>query len=160
MRPIRLKISGLADATGYTRYQMRGLLQEVFTSRRFGTKEGSQRTYSPQELNVVAVVCAIERDYVVDRKRLALVADALREVLSGPRTANRNARLLVTFTPPTATYLDRDTPPAAEGLLIRLGPIFAQVDEYMSGSSSEKAQPILPLRPAIATGRRGGARNR
>ena len=155
MRPIRLKISELADATAYTRYQMRGFLQEVFTAHPLGTKTGAQRSYTPQDLGVVAVVCAIERDYAVDRKKLALVSDALRKVLSGPRNPNRSARLLITFTPPTVAYLDRDTPPTAEGILIRLGPIFARVDEYMSGVSSETTQPILPLRPSIATGRRG-----
>jgi len=162
MRPIRLKISDLADATGYTRYQIRGLLQEVFAAHPLGKKAGAQRTFSPQDLGVVAVICAIERDYAVDRRRLALAADAIRRVLSGPRTANRGARLLLGFTPPNAAYLDRETLPDAEGLLIRLGPIFAKVDEYLgvSGSSPENAQPILPLRPSIATGRRGVARNR
>ena len=162
MRPIRLKISDLADATGYTRYQIRGLLHEVFAGHPLGKKAGAQRTYSPPDLGVIAVVCAIERDYAVDRRRLAVVSDTLRRVLSGPRTANRSARLLLSFTPPTATYLDHETPPDAEGLLVRLGPIFARVDEYLgvSGSSPANAQPILPLRPSIATGRRGVARNR
>lgn len=162
MRPIRLKISDLADATGYTRYQVRGLLQEVFATHPLGRKAGAHRTFSPQDLGVVAVVCAIERDYAVDRRRLALVADVLRRVLSGPRTANRSARLLVSFVSPNAAYVDRDTSPDAEGLLLRLGPIFAKVDEYLgvSGSSPQNAQPILPLRPSIATGRRGVTRNR
>jgi hypothetical protein len=161
MRRIRLKISEVAEATGYTRYQMRGLLKEAFPRNALGKKTGSQRTYSPQDLGVIAVVCAIEREYAVDRKKLALVADVLRDVLSGPRMANRDARLLVTFTPPTATYVDREMP-LGEGLLVRLGPIFARVDEFLgvSGSSPETAQPSLPLRPTIVTGRRGGARGR
>jgi hypothetical protein len=162
MRPIRLKISELAAATGYTRYQLRGLLSEVFLSHSLGKKAGSQRTFSPQDLGVVAVICAIERDYAIDRKKLALIAEHLRRALSGPRTASRNARLVLTFNPPSAAYLDSDAY-VPQGLLIALGPIFAQVDEYLGASSlasAEPEQPILPLRPAIATGRRGGARNR
>jgi hypothetical protein len=162
MRPIRLKISELADATGYTRYQLRGLLKEVFVNHPLGKKAGAQRTFSPQELGIVAVLCAIERDYAIDRKKLALVADDLRRALSGPRTANRNARLVLSFNPPTATYSETDAA-VPQGLLIALGPIFAQVDEYLgvSGSSrTEPTQPILPLRPASATARRGGTRNR
>lgn len=162
MRPIRLKISELADATGYTRYQLRGLLSEVFVSHPLGKKAGAQRTFSPQDLGVVAALCAIERDYAIDRKKLALVAEDLRRALSGPRTANRNARLMLTFNPPSAVYLNIDAF-VPEGLLVALGPIFAQVDEYLGVSgpaSAEPKQPILPLRPAIATARRHVARNR
>lgn len=161
MRPIRLKISKLADATGYSRYQIRGLLKEVFPAHPLGKKAGSQRTFSSQELSVVAVLCAIERTYAIDRKKLALVGEALRRVLSGPRIANRDACLLVSFTPPSATYLDREGP-SVEGLHVRLGPIFAAVDEYLgvSGSSAESAQAILPLRPSIATSRRSGSQRK
>jgi hypothetical protein len=161
MRPLRLKISDLAEATGYTRYQVRGLLEEAFPGAILGKKVGSQRTFSSQDLLVVAVVCEIEREYGVERRKLAVVADALRRTLTVPRGANRDARLLLTFTPPTATYIEPNTP-VAEGLLVRLGPVFAKVDEFMgvSGPSEHAAQAPLPLRPTLASGRRGSSRTR
>jgi hypothetical protein len=161
MRPIRLKISELADATGYTRYQMRGLLEDAFSGPTFGKKVGSQRTFSPRDLLVVAVVCEIEREYGVERKKLAVATDALRQALTVPRPVNREARLLLTFTPPTATYVEPNTS-ITEGLLVRLGPVFAKVDEYMgvSGTGEHAAQAQLPLRPTLASGRRRGSRSR
>lgn len=165
MRPIELKISELAVVTEYSRFQVDGLLKQVFANS-LGKKAGSQRTFSPQDLLVAAVACEIEQKYGVERKKLALVGDALRQTLTGPRRANREARLLVTFSPPVATYLVPDAA-VAEGLVVKLSGLFAKVDEFLgvSGPSRESAQAILPLKPAIVnvnvTARRGsGSRSR
>lgn len=87
---------------------------------------------------------------------LARVREPLRQALNGPRPANRDARLLVTFAPPAVTYLEPNAQ-VEEGLVLKLGPQFTKVDEYLgvSGSSENSAQVALPLRPTIATGRRG-----
>jgi len=159
MRHVRLKISDLAAVTGYTRFQMRGLLSEVFPHP--GRKKGaaaSQRTFSPHDLLVIAVACEIERKYGVKRALLALVGEALRKTLTGPRAANRNARLVVTFAPPEVTYLVSEAP-VSEGLVLMLGGLFAKVDEYLgvSGSANDSNQTDLPLTPALVRGHRGGS---
>lgn len=162
MRPIRLKVSAIEAVTGYSRFQLRGLLAEVFPNPARGKRTGAHRTFSRQELLMAAVVCEIEQKYGVERKKLATAAEALRCELTGPRAANRDARLLITFTPPTVKYLDNGVP-LTEGLIVRLGPLFEKVDEYLGASSPSRdtAQSILPLRPTIATGsRRGGSRSR
>src|SRR5216683_896479 len=152
MRRIQLKISDLATVSGYTRFQMHGLLDEVFPARKRGKGTASQRTFSPHDLLVVTVACEIERKYGVKRAVLALASESIREALRGPRTANRDARLLVTFTPPTATYLVPDAT-VREGLVLELGGLFAKVDEYLgvAGPSNESAQAVLPLSPAMVT---------
>lgn len=157
MRHVRLKISDLATVTGYTRFQMRGLLDEVFPNPERGKGTASQRIFSPHDLLVVTVACEIEQKYGVKRAVLALVSEVLRETLTGPRTASRDARLAVTFMPPTATYLVPDAT-VPEGLVLALGTLFAKVDEYLgvAGPSSDSAQAVLPLSPAIVTAHRGG----
>ena len=161
MRPIELKISELAAVTDYSRFQLDGLLKQVFANS-LGKKAGSQRTFSPHDLLVVAVVCEIEQKYGVGRKTLALASVALRRTLTGPRGANRDARLLITFSPPAAVYLAADAP-VAEGLVVRLGTLFAKVDEFLgvSGPGREGVQTALPLNPGIvATQRTSSPRGR
>jgi hypothetical protein len=155
---LRLRVSDLANVTGYSRFQIRGLLAEVFQDPPLGRKSGSQQTFSPQELLVVAVVCEIEKIFGVGRKRLALVSEALRATLTGPRSVNRGAKLLLTFAPPAAKYLDDDVG-VIEGLVVQLGPKFAKVDEYLgvSGTAYTSLQAELPMHPVIATAR-GGSR--
>lgn len=156
MRHVRLKISDLAAVTGYTRFQMRGLLDGVFPHPNRRKVTASQQTFSPHDLLVVAVVCEIEQKYGVKRPVLALIGETLRKTLTGPRAANRDARLLVIFTPPTVTYLLPETE-VREGLVLTLGSLFAKVDEYLgvSGSGVDGDQTTLPLTPAIIRSHRG-----
>lgn len=154
MRPLKLKISDLAAVTEYTRFQVDGLLKQVFANS-LGKKAGSQRSFSPQDLLVAAIACEIEQKYGVGRKTLALASEALRRTLTAAREANWHARLLVTFSPPTATYLHPDAP-VEEGLVVRLDVVFARIDEYLgvSRSNSESMQGTLPLNPGIVSSRR------
>lgn len=162
MGAIEFKINDLAKVTGFSRFQLDGLLKQVFGTAPLGKICGSQRKFSRQDLVVVVVACEIERKFRVERRALAQVAELLRQVLTGPRGANRGARLLLTLLPPVVTYLEHDTAAVEEGLVVRLGPLFARVDEYLgvAGPSPDTAQAVLPLRPAIAAGRRRASRNR
>lgn len=158
MPAIQLKISDLAAVAGYTRFQMRGLLNDVFPEPARGKRTRSHRTFSPQDLLLITVACELERTYGVKRGVLALISEPLRQALNGPRAANREARLVVTFTPPMATYLVPEAP-VTEGLVLALGPLFARVDEYLgvAESSRDSGQAVLALSPAIVTNRRGGS---
>jgi len=163
MPAVELWISDLATVANYTRFQMHGLLSQVFPGpARGGKRARSQRTFSPQDLIVVTVACELERKFGVKRNMLASVSKPLRQALTGPRKASREARLVVTFTPPTATYLEPDAP-VTEGLVLALGRLFERVDEYLGvpGSSRDGGQAVLPLSPSIVTNRRvGGPRAR
>jgi hypothetical protein len=161
MPRIQLKISDLASVADISRFQVDGLLKDVFSECPLGRKaRGSHRTFSPQELLIFVVACEIEQKFGVKRSMLALAGEHLRQALVGPRQANREARLVVTFSPPTATYLE-PAAPAYQGIVVQLGPLFAKVDEYLGVSGPNRdSNPMLPLRPVIATGRRGSSRNR
>ena len=158
MRAFQLKISDVASVTGYTRFQIHGLLDEVFTGpTRAAKKARSHRIFSPRDLIAITVVCELERKYGVKRSVLRSVGDPLRRALTGPRNPNREARLVVTFTPPTATYVEADAT-VAEGVVLPLGPLFAKVDEYLGVAESGRdgGQAVLALRPAVVTNRSGG----
>ena len=158
MGALELKISGLATLTGYTRFQMHGLLDEVFPGpTRTAKKARLHRTFSPRDLIAIAVVCELERKYGVKRSVLRSVGDPLRRALNGPRNSNREARLVVTFTPPTATYVESGGT-VAEGVVLPLGPLFAKVDEYLGVAESNRdgGQGVLALSPAVLINRRGG----
>jgi hypothetical protein len=159
VRRIQLKISDFARVADITRFQVDGLLKDVFSNRPLGKKRsGSHRIFTPQDLLVFVVAREIEQKYGVKRSVLALVGEQLRQVLTGPRPASRESRLSITFVPPSATYLDPGAP-TEEGVVVRLGPLFAKVDEYLGVSGPNRdSTPILPLRPVIATGRRGSSR--
>lgn len=117
----------------------------------------SQQTFSSHDLLIVAVACEIEQRYGVKRPVLALIGEELRKTLTGPRVVNRDARLVVSFTPPTVTYLLPDTD-VREGLVLPLGGLFAKVDEYLgvSGFGVDGDQTTLPLTPAVVRSHRGG----
>jgi hypothetical protein len=151
----------LTQVTGYTRFQLDGFLEQVFTDVGIGNRSRVQRTFTPQDLLLVAVMCEVEHRYGIDRKKLAKVAHALRKTLAVPRPANRNARLLLSFEPPAAQYLDSDAL-VAEGIVLPLGSIFAEVDEYLGVSTRAiaPAQSSLRLPPTMATVRRSGSRER
>jgi len=161
MRRIQLKISDFARVADITRFQADGLLEEVFSSRPLGRKgSGSHRTFTPHELLVFVVAHEIEQKYGVKRSVLAVVGEHLRQALNRPRPASREARLAITFAPPSATYLEPEVP-IEEGIVVRLGPLFEKADEYLGVSGpSRDSNRILPLRPVIAAGRRGGSRIR
>jgi hypothetical protein len=154
MMPVQLKISDLALVTGYTRFQVDGLIKQVF-GQSLGKIAGAQRTYSPRDLLVVAVASQIEQRFATDRKALARVGDALRAALNGPRSANRDARLVVTFDPPSVVYLDRPVA-VEEGIVIKLGSVFAKVDGFLglSGNEDMGAQSPLPMAPTLVSGKR------
>lgn len=154
MLSVQLKISDLAQVTGYTRFQIDGLIKQVF-GQSLGKMTGAQRTYSPQDLLVVAVASQIEERFATDRKALAQVGNALRAVLNGPRSANRDAKLVVTFVPPSVVYLDRSMA-VEEGIVIKLGAVFAKVDGFlgMSGREQIGTQAPLPIAPTLVARRR------
>lgn len=157
MRPIQLKISDLARVADITRFQARGLLEEVFATEAFGrTSGGAHRTFTPQEMLVYVVAHEVEHKYGVKRSSLALIGEHLRKALMGPRPASREARLLVMFTPPSATYLESGSQ-VVEGIVLRLGPLFARVDEYLGVSGVRVESNLeLPFPSVIATARAGG----
>lgn len=125
-----LTMCDLLAISGYTRDQMRGLLEALpaYASRNSQVRVAKQ--YTAQDLLVVRACSQLESRYGFQRGAVAGFSDVLRSVLSGPRPLSTTARLLFTFEPLNVRYVEA-TEAIEEGLLIPLAPIFHAVDEYL-----------------------------
>ena len=125
-----LTMVDLLAISGYTRDQMRGLLDAMpaYTSR--NTQARVAKQYTAQDLLLVRTCTQLESRYGLQRSTVAGFSDVLRSVLSGPRQGSSTARLLLTFDPADVRYVGT-TEFVEEGLLIPLAPVFQAVDEYL-----------------------------
>lgn len=125
-----LTIADLLAISGYTRDQMRGLLDAMPSYASRNTQVRVAKQYTAQDLLVVRTCSQLELRYGLQRGAVASFSDGLRSALSGPRPVSATARLLLTFGPPNVRYVE-DTESIDEGLMVPLAPIFQAVDEYL-----------------------------
>jgi hypothetical protein len=125
-----LTMSDLLAVSGYTRDQMRGLLDAIPTYAVRDTKARIAKQYTAHDLLVLAACARLENRYGLQRATVAGFSEQLRQVLSGPRPISTAAHLLLTFEPPEVRYVEEPLG-LLEGLLIPLPPIFQAVDEYL-----------------------------
>ena len=155
-----LTMADLLAISGYTRDQMRGLLDAVpvFASRKVAVRVAKH--YTAQDLLLVRTCTQLEIRYGLQRGTVAVFSTALRSVLSGPRHVSKTARLLLSFDPPDVQYLEA-TDGFEEGLLVPLAPIFQAVDDYLLpgtaqlnwqqrklGFVPQSVEPAAPLEPS------------
>jgi len=125
-----LTMADLLAISGYTRDQMRGLLDAMPAYASRNTQVRVAKQYTAQDLLVVRTCSQLESRYGLQRGAVAGLSDALRSTLSGPRPVSATARLLLTLDPPDVRYVEV-TESIEEGLLVPLAPIFRAVDEYL-----------------------------
>lgn len=125
-----LTMSDLLAISGYTRDQMRGLLDAMPAYASRNTQVRVAKQYTAQDLLVVRTCSQLESRYGLQRGTVAGFSDRLRSVLSGPRPVSATARLLLTFDPSEVRYVEAPEG-IYEGLLVPLAPIFQAVDEYL-----------------------------
>lgn len=125
-----LTMADLLAISGYTRDQMRGLLDAMPAYASRNTQVRVAKQYIAQDLLVVRTCSQLESRYGLQRGAVAGFSDGLRSALSGPRPVSATARLLLTFDPPNVRYVE-DTESIDEGLMVPLAPIFQAVDEYL-----------------------------
>lgn len=125
-----LTMADLLAISGYTRDQMRGLLDAIPAYASRNTRVRVAKQYSAQDLLLVRTCSQLECHYGMQRGAVAGFSDALRSVLSGPKPVSATARLLLTFDPADVRYVEA-TDSIEEGLLVPLAPIFQAVDEYL-----------------------------
>ncbi len=151
----QLTMADLVAITGYTRHQLRGLLDLALPGR---TGKGARiaREFRPQELIHVATMVELETRFGVNRSHVAKIAKRLGHVLSGPREQTRMARLVVSFEPPQVTYA-AELIPTIDGVVMSLGPVFERVDRYVDSAGGATLQEQLSLGPTLlhAASRRG-----
>lgn len=131
MGSIAITAADIGKVTGYTRNQVRGLLDKLPGYAELEAAPGVAREYSRSDLLVLAVIHHLEARVRVHRDALAAIVTAVKGELSGPKTINRDARLVVSVDPPAASYLAAVSTPVQEGIVIALGPIFERVDGHL-----------------------------
>jgi hypothetical protein len=155
----KLTAADVQKVTGYSRNQLRGLLDELPAYSGQAPSVRIAREFTPHDLIVLSVVSILESRVGLRRRAIVAISELLRKVLSGPKKVNRGARLMVSFDPPLVSYIASGLP-SRDGVLISLGPIFERVDRYLgyADSASAQLQPNLRLGPTlISTERRKGA---
>ena len=121
----------IRKVTGYTRDQVRGLLDKLPGYAELEAKQGVAREYSPSDLLILTVIHHLEAKVCVHRNALATIVSVVKKELSGPKTVNPDARLVISIDPPAASYLADASTPVQEGIVVALGPIFKRVDGYL-----------------------------
>lgn len=127
-RPIT--VSDLLAVTGYTRDQMRGLLDALPAYASRDTKVRIAKQYAAQDLLVITTCSLLELRYGLQRSAVAGFSEQLASVLSGPRPVSSSPYLLLTFEPREVQYLET-LDEIQEGLLVPLNPVFFVVDCYL-----------------------------
>lgn len=140
-----LKTSDVYKVAGFTRNQLRGLLDELgYTSE--GTPETHQRVarrFSQHDFLVMIVACELDKTFALKRTAIAALVPKIAQELAGPRPVAKAPKLVLTACPPTARYLDGDAN-IAQGFVLSLIDIFARVDEHilqLQGASSASPPP-------------------
>lgn len=125
-----LTMADLLAITGYTRDQMRGLLDAMPAYASRNTQVRVAKQYTAQDLLVLRTCSQLESRYGLQRGAVAGFSDGLRSALSGPKPVSATPRLLLTFDPFDVRYVEA-TERIEEGLLVPLAPIFQAVEEYL-----------------------------
>ncbi len=143
MIPRKLTVDDLCKVSGYSRHQLRRLLEALpaYNGETVGPRVA--REFLARDLTVISVLFVLEQSFHINRNIFAQLIEQLSSTLSGPKPANRLALLHLSFSPISIRYATADTS-VAEGVLISLGPIFEKVDTYLS-SDLPAAQQMLNL---------------
>lgn len=108
------------------------------------------REFRPQEFLLIAVMAELETRLGVKRSYVVAIAKSLSEALSGPRASNREARLVVTFDPPSVRYSD-DPNPSLDGIVMSLKAVFERVDPYVAALTVQPTQALRFAPMALQT---------
>jgi hypothetical protein len=132
----KLTVFDLCNVSGYQRDVLQHALRQLPPYSTQHVEPRKARVFRPHDLIVVAVMFALETKFAVRRKELGKISEQLYNCLNGPRLTSRDPVLTLAFDPPIVQYLEAATP-SDEGIVLRLCPIFARVDQYLLGEPSE-----------------------
>lgn len=159
MRPRKITVVDVCAVTGYERDQLQALLKELPPYNGYATKPRVAREFTPHDVISLCIVYELEVGYGIKRKMIGKISEMLRHALSGPKTVASNARLCISFNPPSALYIP-DMEIEYDGIYISLKEIFERADQYLSygGSFFKVEQSELKLPPvALPTSVKGSA---
>jgi|APLak6261692095_1056202.scaffolds.fasta_scaffold14569_1 hypothetical protein len=147
MQPRKLTVVDVCAVTGYQRDSLQTVLKELPPYNEYAKKPRIAREFTPNDIIALCVIYELEIHYGVKRKMIGKISEMLSHTLSGPKPVASNAKLCISFTPPSVIYttsvdLNHD------GIYLSLKGVFERADQYLSyGGSifrSEQAELMLP----------------
>lgn len=152
--PVKLTAKDVCELTGWSRDQLRGVLEELPPYRDWKSSERVARQFSASDLMFFALVAHLEQTICLRRSAIQQVALALRELLSKPVALNNDGIVFIGLTPPRVEFL-AGSPPSESGILVRLAPVARRVHEFFGVHVVEgpHKQVTLKLGPAVVSRR-------
>lgn len=148
----RLKAVDVYRAVNYTRNQFRGLLAELHYrfEEEFETQPRVARTFSSLDFLVILIACELDSRIGLKRGIIASLLPAIAHELSGPRPVANNPKLVLTFNPPTASYIDHEVM-IEDGIVLRLARVLAVAggQSERMGEYAQSAQGSLNFGPTL-----------
>ncbi len=144
-----LTIADVCRVTGRSRYELRGLLDGALVEK---ASQGARvaREFTPHELLVIATMIDLEVRLGIKRSYVISISKQLSQVLSGPRLVNPEARLVITFLPPSVSYVSSAVP-EEDAVVLSLGAIFERVDRYIAEGTVPASQAQFHFGPQSVT---------
>jgi hypothetical protein len=126
-----ITITDLSQVTGYSRHQLRGLLDELpmYKIRSEGARIA--KNYSAHDMVLIALCCRLETQHGLKRQSIVAIASEIAQALSRPNRIVKSAKLLLTYNPIQVEYCEQTIEVGDDALVIALEPIFAIVNEHL-----------------------------
>jgi hypothetical protein len=120
----------VCEVTGYSRSQLRWLLEELPPYCKRKPAPRVARVFTPQDLSILSVIFLLENTYGMRRDAVIQVAELIGDALSGPKEVSSTSRLLISVIPLHVTYVDVNLD-GVDGIFVSLDPVFSKVDGYL-----------------------------
>jgi hypothetical protein len=151
--PRKLTASNVYEVTGYSRQELRLILEALPYYREQESYPRKAREFSRHDLIVLGITQALETRYGMRKDAIAAVFDRLRAALLGPKRQNSQAHLHISIDPPAVSYKETPTK-CSDGILVPLETIFARVDNHLSSHPGSVREQRDVVRPAVVSIRR------
>ncbi len=151
--PRKLTAADVFEVTGYSRQELRLVLEALPYYREQKSYPRRAREFSRHDLIALGVVQALEVRCGMRKDAIAAVFDLLRTALLGPKRQNSQAHLFISIDPPAVSYKEAPTK-GSDGILVPLGPIFARVDQHLGSHPGSIRDQRDALSPTLLSGRR------
>jgi len=126
----KITASDVCIVTGYSRNELRWLLNELPPYCNTKPSPRVAREFTAKDLSVLSVVFVLENSYGMRLSAIVQIAELISDSLSKPKAISNGARLLICLTPPNVTYVSTASN-SSDGIFLSLDPIFDKVDEYL-----------------------------
>ena len=143
----RITAADLAHVAGLSRHQLRSFMRELPGFSDPAECARIAREYTAQDLTVLVVCWELASRYGMKREVVGQLVHDIRRACTGPKTLADGARLLISVSEGSVTYLEKAERVEA-GLVVPLDDLFQRIDQYLAqGPTPGGAQRMLNLGP-------------